>query len=45
MRKDWKLRAMWEPTSGANVSGIDRKVLRKGSNLEIMFYGFPREKK
>jgi hypothetical protein len=36
---------MWEPTSGAILCGVNRKILRRISNLEIMFYGFPREKK
>jgi hypothetical protein len=37
---------MWEPpTSGANFYGVNKKILRKSSNLEIMFYGFLREKK
>jgi hypothetical protein len=36
---------MWEPTSGAEFCGVNKKVLRRSSNLEIMFYGFPKEKK
>jgi len=44
-RTDWKLITMWEPISGAIFCGINRKILRKSSNLEIMFSGFPREKK
>jgi hypothetical protein len=36
---------MWEPTSGAYFYGINRKNILKSSNLEIMSYGFPREKK
>jgi hypothetical protein len=36
---------MWEPTNGVNLFGINRKTLKRSSNLEIMFYGFPREKK
>jgi hypothetical protein len=37
---------MWEsPTSAANFYGINKKIMRKSSNLEIMFYGFLREKK
>jgi hypothetical protein len=44
-RIDWKLRIMWEPTSGANLCAINKKILKRNSNLEIMFYGFPREKK
>jgi hypothetical protein len=39
-----ELKTMWEPTSGANFYGVNRKILRS-SNLEIMFYGFPNEKK
>jgi hypothetical protein len=35
---------MWEPTSGIHLCGINRKIL-KSSKLEIMFYGFPKEKK
>jgi hypothetical protein len=31
---------MWELTSGVN-----KKILRRSSNLEIMFYGFPSEEK
>jgi hypothetical protein len=34
---------MWEPTTGADFCGINRKILRRNSNLEIMFYGFPKE--
>jgi hypothetical protein len=36
---------MSKPTSGADFCGINRKILRRSSNLEIMFYGFPKEKK
>jgi hypothetical protein len=36
---------MWEPTSGADLCGVNKKILRRSSNLEIMFYGFPKEKK
>jgi len=36
---------MCEPTNGVNLFGIIRKTLKKNSNLEIMFYGFPREKR
>jgi hypothetical protein len=32
-------------TNGANFYGLSKKILRRSSNLEIMFYGFPREKK
>jgi hypothetical protein len=35
---------MWEPTNGADLCGVNRKILRRSSNFEIMFYGFPREK-
>jgi hypothetical protein len=35
---------MWESTSGTNLCGINRKILRKSYNLEIMSYGFPKEK-
>jgi hypothetical protein len=30
---------------GANFCGINKRTLRRSFNLEIMFYGFPREKK
>jgi len=36
---------MWGLTSGAYFYGVNRKILRKSSNLKIMFYGFPKEKK
>jgi hypothetical protein len=36
---------MWELTNGANFYGINRKILKRSSNLEIMSYGFPKEKK
>jgi hypothetical protein len=36
---------MWELTNGVNFCGVNRKILRKSSNLEIMFYGFPKEEK
>jgi hypothetical protein len=36
---------MWESTNGANFYGINRKILRRNSNLEIMSYGFPKVKK
>jgi hypothetical protein len=36
---------MWEPTSGTYFCGLNRKVLRRSSNLEITSYGFPKEKK
>ncbi len=36
---------MWESTSGTDFCGINRKILRKISNLGIMSYGYPKEKK
>jgi hypothetical protein len=36
---------MWEPTSEGDLDGINKKILRRSSNLEIMSYGFPRGKK
>jgi hypothetical protein len=45
MRIDWKFKIMLEQTIGANFNGINKKTQRRNSNLEIMFYGFPREKK
>jgi len=36
---------MWEPTNEANFYGVNRKILKRSSNLENMFFGFPREKK
>jgi hypothetical protein len=36
---------MWEPTNGAYLFGINIKTLKRSSNLEVMFYGFLREKK
>jgi hypothetical protein len=36
---------MWEPTNGAYFYGVNRKILKRSSNLEIMSYGFPKEKK
>jgi hypothetical protein len=35
---------MWEPTSGPYFYGINKKILRKSSNLDIISYGFPKEK-
>jgi hypothetical protein len=35
---------MWEPTSGTNLCGVNKKTQRS-FNLEIMFYGFPMHKK
>jgi hypothetical protein len=45
MKRDWKLRIMWEPTNVANFCGVNRKILKRNSNLEIMSYGFTKEKK
>jgi hypothetical protein len=45
MRIDWKFKIMLEQTSGANFNGINKKTQRRNSKLEIMFCGFPREKK
>jgi hypothetical protein len=36
---------MREPTSGANFCGVDKKILKISSNLDIMSYGFLKEKK
>jgi hypothetical protein len=36
---------MWEQISGAHFCGVNRKTQRRGFNLEIMLYGFPKEKK
>jgi hypothetical protein len=36
---------MWKLTSGTNFHGVNRKILRRSSNLDIMSYGFPKEKK
>jgi hypothetical protein len=36
---------MWEPINGTYFYGINKKILKRNFNLEIMFYGFPREKK
>jgi hypothetical protein len=45
MITNWKLKTMWEPISGVDLYGINKKILRRSSNLEIMSYGFLREKK
>jgi hypothetical protein len=45
MRTNWKFKKMWELTSGAYFYGVNKKKLKKNSNLDIMFYGFPKEKK
>jgi hypothetical protein len=42
---DYKLKIMWGPTSGVDLCGVNKKILRINSNLEIMFCGFPKEKK
>jgi len=36
---------MWELTNGTNFCGVNKKILKRSSNLEIMSYGFPKEKK
>jgi hypothetical protein len=36
---------MWEPTNGIDFCGVNKKILRRSSNLEIMSYGFLKEKK
>jgi hypothetical protein len=36
---------MWEPTNGVDFCGINIKILRRSSNLEIMSYGTLKEKK
>jgi hypothetical protein len=36
---------MWELTNGAYFYGINRKILRRNSNLEIMFLWFPKGEK
>ncbi len=36
---------MWEPTNGTNFYGVNKKILRRSSNLVIMFYGFPKGEK
>jgi hypothetical protein len=35
---------MWEPTNGTIFCEINRKAQKISFNLEIMFYGFPKEK-
>jgi hypothetical protein len=35
---------MWEQTNGPDLRGVNKKTQRRSFNLEIMFYGFPREK-
>jgi hypothetical protein len=34
-----------EPINGIDFCGVNRKILKRSSNLEIMSYGFPKEKK
>jgi hypothetical protein len=41
---NWKLIIMCEPTSATNFYGVNKKILKRNSNLEIMSYGFPKEK-
>jgi len=36
---------MLEKTNGIDFCGVNRNTQRRSSNLEIMFCGFPREKK
>jgi hypothetical protein len=36
---------MWELISGVDFYGINRKILKRSSSLDIMFYGFLKEKK
>jgi hypothetical protein len=36
---------MLEQTNAPNFCGVNRNTLRKSSNLEFMFRGFPRVKK
>jgi hypothetical protein len=36
---------MGEPTSGIDFYGANKKTQKRSFNLEIMFYGFPREKR
>jgi hypothetical protein len=35
---------MWEPISVAYLCGINKKILRRSFNLEIMSCGFQKEK-
>jgi hypothetical protein len=35
---------MWKPTSGVDLCVVNKTILRRSSNLEIMFYGLPKEK-
>jgi hypothetical protein len=36
---------MLEQTNGVDFYGVNKNTQRKSSNLEIMFCGFPREKR
>ncbi len=36
---------MWELINGVDFYGINKKILKRSSNSEIMYYGFPKEKK
>jgi hypothetical protein len=45
MRTNWRLKITWEQTSGPYLCGVDKKTQRRSFNLEIMFYGCPREKR
>jgi hypothetical protein len=36
---------MLDKTKGTNLCGVNKNTLRISSNLDIMFCGFPREKK
>jgi len=36
---------MWELTNGTNFYGVKKQILKRSSNLEIIYYGFPKEKK
>jgi hypothetical protein len=36
---------MWELTNATKFYGVTKKILRRSFNLEIMSYGFPKEKK
>jgi hypothetical protein len=41
---NWRFRTIWEQTNGADFYAINKKTYRRNSNLEIMFYGFPKDK-
>jgi hypothetical protein len=36
---------MWEPTNGVIFCGINKKILKRSSNLDIVSYGFHKRKK